>query len=102
MRAFTIGEEAFPGLQVQSDAQIEDIIRRSMNTIYHAACTCAMGRANDTMAVVDSEARVLGVKGVRVVDAFSFPELPPGHPQSTVCKSSFYCYRLNCMREGGL
>ncbi|KAL8722177.1 MAG: hypothetical protein Q9225_001273 [Loekoesia sp. 1 TL-2023] len=86
MRSFTIGEEAFPGLQVQSDAQIENIIRRSTNTIYHAACTCKMGRLNDTMAVVDLHARVIGVKGLRVVDASAFPELPPGHPQATVCK----------------
>ena len=39
MRSFTVGEEAFPGLQVQTDAQIEDLVRRSTNTIYHAACT---------------------------------------------------------------
>ena len=87
MRSFTIGEEAFPGLQVQTDKQIEDIVRRSMNTIYHAACTCKMGRRDDGMAVVDARARVFGVKGLRVVDASSLPELPPGHPQATVCKS---------------
>ncbi|KAL8860930.1 MAG: hypothetical protein Q9178_002685 [Gyalolechia marmorata] len=86
MQRFTIGEEAFPGLrQVQTDAQIEDIIKKSMNTIYHAACTCAMGRANDTSAVVDTQGRVFGVEGLRVVDASSFPILPPGHPQATVC-----------------
>lgn len=87
MKSFTVGDgEAFPGLQVQTNAQIEDIIRRSTNTIYHAACTCAMGRANDTMAVLDGGAKVIGVKGLRVVDASAFPELPPGHPQATVCK----------------
>jgi choline dehydrogenase len=36
------------------------------------------------MAVVDSKARVYGVKGLRVVDASAFPFLPPGHPQATV------------------
>lgn len=87
MKSFTIGEEAFPGLDVQTDAQIEDIIRESFNTIYHAACTCAMGRENDTLAVVDSHSKVFGVQGLRVVDASAFPILPPGHPQSTVCKS---------------
>ena len=86
MRSFTIGEEAFPGLKVQTDEQIEDIIKKSMNTIYHAACTCVMGKKSNPMAVVDAKARVFGVKGLRVVDASSFPELPPGHPQSTVCK----------------
>ena len=42
------------------------------------------------MAVVDSHARVFGVSGVRVVDASTFPFLPPGHPQSTVCESSSF------------
>ncbi|RDW91659.1 glucose-methanol-choline oxidoreductase [Coleophoma crateriformis] len=84
MQPFVIGQEAFPGSQVQSDVQIEDIIRKSFNTVYHAACTCAMGRSDDKMAVVDTKARVYGVQGLRVVDAAAFPMLPPGHPQSTV------------------
>ena len=88
MRSFRVGDdEAFPGLQkVQTDAQIEDIIRKSLNTIYHAACTCAMGRSDDVNAVIDSHARVIGVEGLRVVDASSFPLFPPGHPQATVCE----------------
>ncbi|KAH6663649.1 glucose-methanol-choline oxidoreductase [Halenospora varia] len=84
MKKFTIGEEAFPGKNVTTDAQIEDIIRKTFNTIYHAACTCAMGKAENPMAVIDNKARVYGVQGLRVVDAASFPILPPGHPQSTV------------------
>ena len=46
-----------------------------------------MGKKNDPMAVVDSQARVFGTKNLRVVDVSAFPFLPPGHPQSTVCKS---------------
>lgn len=91
MQQFAIGEEAFPGPQVQNDDQIEEIIKRSMNTIYHAACTCKMGRRNDTMAVVDTQGRVHGTTGLRVVDASVFPLLPPGHPQATVCEFSPYC-----------
>lgn len=53
-------------------------------TIYHAAGTCKMGTSNDSMAVLDSQARVLGAQNLGVVDASSFPFLPPGHPQSTV------------------
>lgn len=45
-----------------------------------------MGTANDTMAVLDSRARVFGTEGLRVVDISAFPLLPPGHPQATVCK----------------
>ncbi len=58
MRRFRIGEESFPGLAIQTDAQIGETVKRSSNTIYHAACTCKMGRANDTMAVVDVGGRV--------------------------------------------
>ena len=43
-----------------------------------------MGMENETMAVIDAKARVIGVEGLRVVDASSFPVLPPGHPQATV------------------
>ncbi|KAG8527347.1 uncharacterized protein KY384_007499 [Bacidia gigantensis] len=77
-------EEYFPGPNVTSDAAILDFIQRSLMTIYHAAGTCKMGKVDDPMAVVDSKARVIGFQGLRVVDASSFPFLPPGHPQSTV------------------
>ena len=83
---FLVGEEVYPGIDVQTDAQIEDILRKSFNTIWHASCTCAMGKNNDTMAVVDTQARVYGVQRLRVVDASAFPFLTPGHPQSVVCE----------------
>ncbi|PWY66518.1 alcohol oxidase [Aspergillus sclerotioniger CBS 115572] len=84
MAPVKIGEEVYPGPQVQTDAEIEDSIRRNAMTVRHASSTCAMGRAEDPMAVVDTQARVLGVQGLRVIDASIFPFLPPGHPQSTV------------------
>ncbi|KAL9084935.1 MAG: hypothetical protein Q9159_004979 [Coniocarpon cinnabarinum] len=77
-------EEAFPGLQVSSDADIERIVKESFLTIFHGACTCSMGRGDDPMAVVDARARVYGVEGLRVVDASAFPLLPPGHPMATI------------------
>lgn len=80
------GPEYFPGLVYQSDAEILDIIKDTMMTIYHASCTCKMGVPGDSMAVVDHKARVFGVDGLRVVDISAFPILPPGHPQSTVCE----------------
>ncbi|KAJ0107298.1 hypothetical protein J7T55_015763 [Diaporthe amygdali] len=86
MRPFLVSDnpEAFPGTNITTDAQILDIIKRSYNTVYHASCTCAMGKPDDEMAVVDTQARVYGVEGLRVVDASTFPLLPPGHPMSTV------------------
>ncbi|RAH73909.1 GMC family oxidoreductase [Aspergillus aculeatinus CBS 121060] len=78
------GDEYFPGSQFQTDEQLLEVIRSTVMTIYHAACTCKMGASNDPMAVVDSRARVFGVSRLRVVDASAFPLLPPGHPQSVV------------------
>ena len=76
--------EYLPGLNVTSDADILAYIQASLMTIYHAAATCKMGSSNDSMAVIDSQARVYGTQNLRVVDASSFPFLPPGHPQSTI------------------
>lgn len=86
LQTIVIGPEAYPGPNVTADADILDVLMQSSNTIYHASATNAMGKANDTNAVVDSSARVIGVTGLRVVDASAFPFLPPGHPISIVCK----------------
>ncbi|SCZ92608.1 BZ3500_MvSof-1268-A1-R1_Chr5-2g08026 [Microbotryum saponariae] len=80
-------QEYFPGLNVQSDAEIlktiQSSIQSSIQTVWHAAGTCAMtDRAKG--GVLDPYLRVHGVNRLRVVDASSFPMLPPGHPQSTI------------------
>ncbi|MCJ1393615.1 hypothetical protein MMC18_006490 [Xylographa bjoerkii] len=79
-----VGEEIFPGVAVQTDEQILEMLKASVGPSYHASCTCAMGKTDDPDAVVDAKARVIGVTGLRVVDASSFPLLPPGHPQATI------------------
>jgi choline dehydrogenase len=71
------GEEIFPGQAVQSDAEIEAFIRRKAGTIYHPVGTCKMG--SDAMAVVDSELKVHGMQGLRVVDASIMPTLIGGN-----------------------
>lgn len=48
------------------------------------------------MAVVDRGARVLGVGGVRAMDASAMPILLPGHPASTICKFSWLCGWERC------
>ena len=55
-----------------------------MLTLHHGDAMCATGKQNDTMVVVDSKARVIGVQSLRVLDISVFPFLPPGHPQGTV------------------
>lgn len=44
-----------------------------------------MGKSDDPNAVLDSHARVSGVKGLRVADSSAAPLLGPGHPMATVC-----------------
>ena len=56
LQKIIIGEEAFPANGVQSDAEIRQLLTQASNTIYHASYTNAVGRSNDTQAVVDSEA----------------------------------------------
>lgn len=76
--------EYFPGPSVQSDAQLLETIRNTVLTVWHASCTCKMGKSAEEGAVVDNKGRVFGVQGLRVIDASAFPFLPPGHPQSTI------------------
>jgi len=89
LKPVLIGPEYFPGagLGVQTDEQILTHVRKSFGTVFHASCTCRMGKTTDAMAVVDSQARVIGTTGLRVVDASAFPLLPPGHPVATICES---------------
>ena len=79
-----VDEEVFPGRNVSSNEDILDNIRSSCRSFYHACCTNKMGEQSHNMTVIDSNARVFGVKNLRVVDISSFPLLPPGQPQSVV------------------
>ena len=66
-----VREETLPGAHIQSDDELLDYARRNGNTCYHASCTCMMGQ--HAMAVVDSELRVHGLDGLRVIDASVMP-----------------------------
>ena len=71
------GNGVFPESEPRDDNAWESFIRRKAETIYHPVGTCRMGR--DEHAVVDSELRVRGVTGLRVVDASVMPALPTGN-----------------------
>jgi len=71
------GAPVFPERRIHTDEEYADFIRRKAETIYHPVGTCRMGK--DDRAVVDSELRVRGVDGLRVVDASVMPTLPTGN-----------------------
>jgi choline dehydrogenase len=73
------GEEIAPGVDVTTDEEIDTWNRQTMETGYHAAGTCRMGPADDPTAVVDTELRVHGVDGLRVVDASIMPHVVSGN-----------------------
>jgi choline dehydrogenase len=66
-----VREEVLPGSHLQSDDELLDYARRNGSTCYHASCTCMMGQ--HPLAVVDSELRVHGLEGLRVIDASVMP-----------------------------
>jgi choline dehydrogenase len=78
-RAFApfIKREHMPGAQVQSDADIKAYIRQWSKTDYHPVGSCKMG--HDEQAVVDTDLRVRGLEGLRVIDASIMPTLISGN-----------------------
>jgi choline dehydrogenase-like flavoprotein len=77
-----VGDLAIPSVDADlkallaDDQRLETFVRSTTNGIKHLSCTCRMGRADDPLAVTDTEGRVRGVGGLRVVDASSMPSLP--------------------------
>ena len=73
------GREIQPGSDVTTDEQIDAFIRARVETAYHPSCSCRMGARSDPMAVVDSETRVIGLEGLRVVDSSIMPQITNGN-----------------------
>jgi choline dehydrogenase len=70
-----IAQEVVPGPGVKTREQIADFVKDHAWG-HHASCSNPMGRADDRHAVVDSAFRVIGTRGLRVVDASVFPRIP--------------------------
>ncbi len=73
------GEELQPGVDVSSDDAIDRWVRENVESAYHPCGTCRMGDAKDPEAVVDADCCVIGLEGVRVIDASVFPTVPNGN-----------------------
>jgi choline dehydrogenase len=75
------GREISPGIEVQSDEELNAFVREHAETAFHPSCTCKMG--SDEMAVVDGQGRVHGMQGLRVVDASIMPQIITGNLNAT-------------------
>ncbi|UEG59991.1 choline dehydrogenase [Stutzerimonas chloritidismutans] len=75
------GRELNPGVEAQSDAELDAFVREHAETAYHPSCSCKMG--TDDMAVVDGQGRVHGLDGLRVVDASIMPQIITGNLNAT-------------------
>ena len=70
-----IAEEELPGKSVQGKRALGEWVK-SHAWGHHASCTCQIGPPTDPMAVIDSNFRVYGTRGLRIVDASVFPRIP--------------------------
>ncbi len=69
--------EYMPSEELDSDAELENFIRREASPSYHACGTVKMGV--DDKAVVDPRLRVIGVDNLRVIDCSIIPQVPSGN-----------------------
>jgi choline dehydrogenase len=67
--------EDFPGPNVNTDDEFLHAATERGTTTFHPGCTCRMGPADSTWAVVDDQLRVHGLEGLRVIDASVMPRM---------------------------
>jgi len=73
------GREIQPGADCVTDEQIDAFVRAKVESAYHPSCSNRMGRRDDPTAVVDQEARVIGLGNLRVVDSSVMPSITTGN-----------------------
>ncbi|WP_284617337.1 GMC family oxidoreductase [Aquabacterium humicola] len=76
------GREMATSAGAQSDEQIEAFLRQYADTIYHPVGSCRMG--SGPLDVLDTELRVRGLQGLRVVDASMMPSIVSGNTNAPV------------------
>ncbi|MGH6932772.1 MAG: GMC family oxidoreductase [Dongiaceae bacterium] len=79
-----IANEIAPGAGKTTDSDIDAHVRDTSITVHHPLGTCRMGRASDELSVVNTELRVKGLEGLRVVDASVMPDLVTGNINAAV------------------
>lgn len=77
-----LGEELLPGPAMTSRDDILRFVQSVSETEFHPSCTCRMG--TDDLAVVDTDCKVRGVEGLRVIDASVMPNVISSNLNATV------------------
>ena len=72
-----LGTEIRPGIDIQNDDELDEIIRSTAETAYHPSCSNMMG--TDNMSVVDADTKVYGVNNLRIVDSSILPDIVSGN-----------------------
>jgi choline dehydrogenase len=75
-------KEILPGIEFQTEEELQQAAGKVGTTIFHPVGTCRMGTLDDPAAVVDQRLRVIGVEGLRVVDASVMPSITSGNTNS--------------------
>jgi choline dehydrogenase len=77
-----VTEEVFPGPQATTDEDLLEHVRATAGTTFHQTSTCMMGPG--PKSVVDTELKVKGLDGLRVIDASIMPTVVSGNTNATV------------------
>ncbi|KAJ3553699.1 hypothetical protein NM688_g3475 [Phlebia brevispora] len=66
-----------------TDDELKEFVKENSLPEYHPISSCRMG-VDPSTSVVDTELKVHGIKGLRVVDASVFPTQVTGHPLAPI------------------
>ncbi|HLY45483.1 MAG TPA: choline dehydrogenase [Stellaceae bacterium] len=96
----SVSEEFWPGAAVDSDEGLLEHAKRTGSTTFHQTSTCMMGTSE--RAVVDTELRVYGTEGLRVVDASVMPAVISGNTNAaTIMIAEKASDLIRAARSGG-
>jgi choline dehydrogenase-like flavoprotein len=71
-----VRKEVLPGEGIDNDHALFDYACTHAKTDHHPVGTCRMGREGDAESVVTPDLRVIGMEGLRIVDASVMPFIP--------------------------
>ncbi|QLC73954.1 choline dehydrogenase [Pseudomonas sp. LPB0260] len=76
--------EDLPGVNVRTDVELDEFIRKDASSAFHPCGTARMGASGDERAVVDLNLKLRGIEGLRIVDASVIPAVPSANINACV------------------